>query len=143
MKIEKLQRADLALYKQLIDKCFDGSNSIEEYKKYDDSPDAPYEIIVAKDDGIIVGAATYYKMELFTFSFQPTLEIFNVAVLKEYRGQKIAKTLMEKIIEYAKANGYKSINLTCLDYATAAHRLYESVGMVRTSSFKYNLPLDS
>jgi len=141
MIIERLQRADLALYKQLIDKCFDGSNDIKEYQKYNDAKDAPYEILVAKEDDIIVGALTFYKMELFTFSFQPTLEIFNVAVLKEYRGQKIAKSLMLRTIEYAKANGYNSINLTCLDYATDAHRLYESVGMVRTGSFKYNLPL--
>ena len=78
-----------------------------------------------------------YKLELFTFSFQPAIEIFNVAVLKEYRKQGVAKKIFEFIIEYAKSNGYKSIYLTCLDTAYNAHKLYESVGMKRANSLKY------
>lgn len=82
-----------------------------------------------------------YKLDLFTFSFQPMIELFNVAVLKEYRGKKIAKSLLEYVKEYAKNNKYKTICLTCLDTAIDAHRLYESIGMKKTSSIKYNLYL--
>jgi len=136
MEIEILKKSDIKSYKTLIDECFDGSNDIGEYEKY--NPKANYKILVAKDEDKIVGSITFYKLDLFTFSFQPVLEIFNVAVLKDYRGQKIAKKLFEFIFDYAKENGYKSINLTCLDTAIPAHKLYESVGFIRTSSVKYN-----
>jgi len=139
MEIKILKKSDLKSYKNLIDECFDGSNDISEYEKY--NPEANYKIVVAKDGEKIVGSITFYKLDLFTFSFQPVLEIFNVAVLKDYRGQKIAKKLFDFVFDYAKENGYKSINLTCLDTAIPAHKLYESIGFIRTSSFKYSLYL--
>lgn len=139
MLIEILKKSDLNSYKALIDECFDGSNDVSEYEKYDS--EANYKIVVAKEDNKIIGSITFYKLDLFTFSFQPVLEVFNVAVLKDYRGQKIAKKLFKYIIDYAKKDGYKSINLTCLDTAIPAHKLYESIGFIKTSSVKYNLPL--
>lgn len=139
MEIEILKKSDLKFYKDLIDECFDGSNEISEYEKY--NPEADYKIVVAKDGDKIVGSVTFYKLNLFTFSFQPVLEIFNVAVLKDYRRQNIAKDLFDYVINYAKENGYKTINLTCLDTAIAAHKLYESVGFKKASSVKYNLYL--
>lgn len=139
MLIELLNKSDLKSYKTLIDECFGGSNDINEYEKY--NPKADYKIVVVKDCSKIIGSITFYKLDLFTFSFQPVLEVFNVAVLKNYRGQKIAKKLFKYIIDYAKENNYKSINLTCLDTAIPAHKLYESIGFVKTSSVKYNLSL--
>ncbi len=138
--IEKLKNSELFLYKNLIDKCFGGSNDLQHYlQNYNEN--ANYEIIVAKKNNKIIGGITFYKIELFTFSFQPCLEIFNVAVLKEYRGKKIAKRIFEYIINYANENSYKSIYLTCLNDAYDAHRLYESLGFKRTNSIKYNLNL--
>ena len=139
MKIEILKKADIEFYKLLIDECFDSSNESREYKKY--NPRAGYKIVVAKDKNKVIGSITFYKLNLFTFSFQPSLEIFNVAVLKEYRRQNIAKSLFDYVINYAKKNGYKSINLTCLDTAIPAHKLYESIGFKKTNSVKYNLLL--
>lgn len=136
MIIEKLRKEDIKLYKELIDEAFDSSNDIESYEKYDEN-NTNYEIIVAKLDNKIVGSITMYKLDLFTFSFQPAIEIFNVAVLKSYRGKHVAKSIFEYIIDYAKNNGYKSIHLTCLDTAFGAHKLYESVGMKKASSIKY------
>lgn len=137
MKIEILKKSNLDSYKALIDECFEVSNDISEYEKY--NPEANYKIVVAKEGDKIVGSITFYKLDLFTFSFQPVLEIFNVAVLKDYRRQNIAKQLFNYVINYAKENGYKSINLTCLDTAISAHKLYESVGFKKASSVKYNL----
>ena len=81
MIIERLKKEDLKLYKDLIDEAFDGSNSIDSYEKYDENSRV-YQIIVAKEDNKIVGSITFYKIDLFTFSFQPCLEIFNVCVSK-------------------------------------------------------------
>jgi len=136
MIIERLKKEDIKSYKELIDECFDGSNELDFYEKYEEN-NSNYEIIVAKENDKIIGSITMYKLELFTFSFQPAIEIFNVSVLKEYRKKGVAKKIFEYIIDYAKNNGYKSIHLTCLDTAFNAHKLYESVGMKRASSVKY------
>lgn len=139
MVIEKLKKSDLSSYKELIDECFGGSNDLEKYKEY--NPEANYQIVVIKDKNKIIGSITFYELNLFTFSFQPSLEIFNVAVLKDYRRQKIAQKLFEYIINLAKNNGYKSICLTCLNTAIPACKLYESLGFVKANSVKYNLEL--
>ncbi len=138
--IETLKKEELEQYKFLIDSCFDNSNSLETYKQ-SYSEGGQYVILVAKDNGKMVGSITLYQIDLFTFSFQPALEIFNVAVLKEYRRQNIAKTLFNYVIEYATKNSFKSIFLTCLDTAYSAHKLYESVGFKKMSSVKYSLDL--
>lgn len=141
IKIEVLKKEDIERYKALIDECFDGSNNIENYKE-NYKEDAGYVIIVAKDNNQVVGSITFYKIDLFTFSFQPALEIFNVSVLKEYRSKKIGKKLFEYIFDYARTNGYNSIFLTCLDNAYPAHHLYESVGFKKVSSIKYSLKIE-
>lgn len=140
MIIERLKYEDLELYKSLIDEVFDGSNQLENYKKYDVNSDI-YQIIVAKDKDKIVGSITFYKINLFTFSFQPCLEIFNVCVSKEYRKKGIAKEIFNYIFNYAKENGYKQIFLTCLDNAIPAHKLYESIGFKKMNSIKYSVNL--
>ena len=136
MIVEKLKKEDISLYKELIDEVFESSNNIDYYNNYDEN-NTNYEIIVAKENNKIIGSITMYKLELFTFSFQPAIEIFNVGVLKEYRNKGIAKKIFEYIIKYARENGYNSIHLTCLDNAYNAHKLYESIGMKRASSVKY------
>jgi ribosomal protein S18 acetylase RimI-like enzyme len=136
--IEKLKTSDLPKYKYLIDECFDVSHSQNIYDECYDNKSEKYEILVGKtDDNKIIASLTLYKIDLFTFDFQPSLEIFNVCVSKKYRGQKIAKKLFTSVFKFAKENGYKSIYLTCLDSAIDAHRLYESLGMKKTNSVKY------
>lgn len=141
MKIEVLKREDIHLYKVLIDECFGSSNDLEKYKQYYDNQN--YTIFVIKDEGAIVGSITQYPIDLFTFDFQPCLMIFNVAVKVSHRRQLIAKTLLDHVIENAKLEGYKSISLTCLDSAFSAHKLYESVGFLKTNSIKYSLDLNT
>lgn len=138
IKIEQLEYDDLEQYKHLIDSCFENSEDLEYYKR-NYNKNYNYIIFIAKDNNKIIGSITLYKVHLFTFSFQPAIEIFNVAVLKEYRRKNIAKTLFEYAIEYAKNNNYKSIYLTCLDTAYEAHRLYENVGLKKMSSIKYSM----
>lgn len=137
--IEVLQKEDIVLYKKLIDECFGRSNNIELYTKY--TYNNNYKIFIIKCDNLIVGSVTQYIIDLFTFDFQPSLMLFNMAVLKEYRNKNIVTQLLNHVISQAKNNGYKSISLTCLDDAYPAHKLYESVGFKKTSNLKYNLTL--
>ena len=137
--VEILKFEDLELYKELIDECFGSSNDLEKYKRYYEN--SSYKIFVVKDGGKIVGSATQYTIDLFTFKFQPCLMIFNVAVSAAYREKGIAKNLLEYIIENAKTEGFNSISLTCLDNAYPAHSLYESVGFKKANSIKYHMDL--
>jgi len=137
--VEILKPKDLTSYKTLIDGCFGSSNDLERYKKYCENQ--VYTIFVIKDGNEIVGSATQYIIDLFTFRFQPCLMIFNVAVKADYRRKGIAQELLEYIIENAKQDGYNSISLTCLDDAYSAHKLYESLGFKKASSIKYDLYL--
>ena len=140
MIIEKLKREDLPKYKSLIDEAFDGSENIDKYLKYDENNNS-YEIIVLKEREEIVATVTMYKLELFTFSFQPTIELFNLAVKKDFRRRNLGKILIEYVVDYARDNGYKTIHLTCLESEQDVHPFYESVGFKKAQSRKYNLYL--
>jgi len=139
MVIEILKPKDLKSYKELIDECFGTSNDLEKYQKYNENQ--AYKIFVVKEGDTIIGSATQYTVDLFTFDFQPCLMLFNVAVRTDYREKQIAKYLLAHIIEHARNEGYRSISLTCLDTAYPAHMLYESVGFKKASSIKYSLVL--
>lgn len=140
MIIEKLKREDLPKYKSLIDEAFDGSENIDKYLKYDENNNS-YKIIVLKEREEIVATVTMYKLELFTFSFQPTIELFNLAVKKDFRRRNLGKILIEYVVDYARDNGYKTIHLTCLESEQDVHSFYESVGFKKAQSRKYNLYL--
>lgn len=140
MIIEKLKREDLPKYKALIDDAFDGSQDMSSYLEYDENNDA-YEIIVLKEKEEIVGSITMYKLKLFTFSFQPAIELFNVAVKSEYRRHNLGKILIEYVVDYAKENGYKSIHLTCLENEKPVHEFYENCGFKKAESRKYSMYL--
>ena len=135
MTIEKLTPADLSAYKALMDECF-GNCSIDGYRE-----SGAYDIVVAKESGVLLGSMTLYKIELFTFGFQPCIELFNVAVTASARGRGIGRALMDYAKEYAKEHGYHSISLTCLEEATPAHKLYEAAGFKKAPSRKYALYL--
>ena len=137
--VEILKREDISAYKDLIDECFGSSNDLSQYEKYCEKQS--YTIYVVKDRDEIAGSVTQYAVDLFTFGFQPCLMIFNVAVKPGYRGKGIAQELFRHIIEGAKAQGYRSISLTCLDDAYPAHRLYEGLGFKKAGSVKYDMHL--
>ena len=140
MVVERLKREDLPKYKALIDEAFDGSQELDKYLSYDENSSA-YQVIVLKEKEDIVATVTMYKLNLFTFSFQPTIELFNLAVKKEYRRHNLGKILIEYVIDYAKDNGYKTIHLTCLESEKEVHVFYENVGFKRAESRNYNLYL--
>ncbi len=137
--IEILRKEDIQQYKELIDSCFGNSNDLVIYDRYMENED--YKIFVKKIEGKIVGSITAYKINLFTFEFQPALELFNVCVLKEYRKQNIGKEILEYIKEYAKNNKFNSIYLNCFEDAHGAHKLYESVGMKKAPAVKFMMNL--
>lgn len=136
--IENLKHEELEQYKSLIDDCFGGSQEIEYYREAY-SLDKNYDIIVAKMDDKIVGSITMMKIDLFTFGFQPMIELFNVCVNSEYRRYKIGTLMIDYVIKFARDNNYKSIVLTCKDDLPDIHNFYEKVGFAKTNSRKYTM----
>lgn len=140
--IEKLKYEELDQYKELIDDCFGNSLEIENYRQMYDT-NKNYEIITAKIDNKIVGSITILKIDLFTFSFQPMLELFNVCVNSKCRKNKIGTIMMDYVIRFAKENKYNSITLTCLDDLPIIHKFYEEVGFTKANSRKYVMSLNN
>ena len=135
--LELLSADNLPSYKELIDEAFGGSNPLEYYERYCNCDS--YRIYVVKEQGQIVGSVTQVEIPLFTFSFQPCLELFNVAVRSSHRQKGIGAFLLREVIERAKKEGFHSISLTCLASAKPAHALYESMGFQKADSYKYAL----
>ncbi len=140
MVIEKLKKEDFVKYKELIDEAFDTNTDINSYSKYNPENES-YEIVVIKENEDIIATLTMYKLNLFTFSFQPTIELFNVAVKKEFKRKGLGKLLIDYVKEYAKKNGYKTIHLTCLEEEKDVHLFYENVGFKKNESRKYSMYL--
>lgn len=104
--------------------------------------DKGYEFYVARLDGKVVGTVA---LEVFIppvpSSESETLlhnkfvrvagadcSLERLYVLPEARGQRIAQTLTEKVMERAKERGCTSMELWSDKRFTAAHRLYEKLG---------------
>ncbi|GGD77480.1 GNAT family N-acetyltransferase [Lacimicrobium alkaliphilum] len=62
-----------------------------------------------------------------------------IAVNSDFRGQGIGSLLLDRIITYAKDNGYDSVRLDVIDSNPRAKKLYESKGFVavKADSFPY------
>ena len=86
------------------------------------------ELLVVRDDGKIVGAAT-----LVTFPLPTGLRghIDDVVVDEAMRGKGIARALLSRMTELAAERGLRTLDLTSRPSRESALRLYESVGFVR------------
>ena len=62
-----------------------------------------------------------------------------IAVDESHRGRGIGSGLLRNVVEYATANGYRSVRLDVIDTNPAAKRLYERLGFVtvRHESFPF------
>lgn len=130
--IEVLKKEELNQYKELIDTCFGSSTDLINYEKYKENSE--YTILVYKENNMIVGSVTFYKIELFTFGYYPAVQLFNVCVLPEYRKNNIAAKLISEVEKYCKNNGYKTIFINCLEQLGG---FYEKIGFEKDDSVKY------
>ena len=77
--------------------------------------------VVAVDAGVIVGYGGFYMV-------MDQVEITNIAVLGEKRGQGIGKSILEALIKLAVVGGGKVVNLDVRASNEAAKALYFSYG---------------
>lgn len=69
-----------------------------------------------------------------------TAEIKRMYVSSDYRGRKIGKALLNKLIDVAKADGYQSIMLDTFKLWDVSPRMYQSAGFVEIDPHPYAEP---
>ena len=92
------------------------------------------EVLVADDDGRVVGCITYVPgptspMSEHLADGEASIRMLGVAA--EARGQGIGRLLVEACIERARHRGCRAVFLHSTSYMHAAHRMYARLGFQR------------
>ena len=97
-------------------------------------------VLVAEDDGRIVGALVLAIVENITRKGTPYAIIENVVVDEDARGQRHGEALIEQAVEEARQAGCYKVSLTSNKRRSEAHRCYERLGFVQThEAFRIDL----
>src|SRR3989344_1477628 len=82
-------------------------------------------LIVAMDDGKIVGMATLYIITKFS---KRNGHVEDVVVDGEYRGQGLGEKIMQALINLARSEQVKTLHLTSRPERVAGNKLYQKLG---------------
>lgn len=85
---------------------------------------------VAEDDGNVVGYATGAVMPIQTWRVVQRVEMENLIIAKNYRGQRIGEQLVEAIAVWGKSLGAKRILVITHAANAGAIKFYQRVGFV-------------
>ena len=99
------------------------------------------ELLIAVENGEIVGSATFYPARLKrTQSEWPTewTGARLIAVLPERRGRGIGKALVEECIRRSREQGAAAFALHTTPYMELAQGMYERMGFVRVPDFDFH-----
>jgi GNAT superfamily N-acetyltransferase len=88
-------------------------------------------IFLAYLDDQAVGIATCF-LGFSTFAARPLINIHDLAVLPDHRGEGIGRALLEAVERKARALGCSKITLETQEHNSLARRLYEDVGFNNT-----------
>jgi GNAT superfamily N-acetyltransferase len=100
-----------------------------------------YSLLVAEDDGNIVGTTVLAILPGFAHSTSPFAVIEYVVVEEKRRSQGIGKTLMEYCLKLAKEAGCYKVILTSDKRRERAHKFYHSLGFEASAEgFRYYFP---
>lgn len=95
-------------------------------------------IVVAEEDGRLVGATAYYTSSDPNRRLWPSdwAAIRALGVLPLHQGRGIGRMLTEECIRRAAGAGAPAIALHTVDFMTAARRLYERMGFRRLRQYE-------
>ena len=82
------------------------------------------------------GIATCF-LGFSTFTARQLLNVHDLAVLEEYRGQGISRALLEKVETTARELGCSRITLEVQEHNTRARKVYASAGFEGTNGGTY------
>lgn len=115
LTFSKIKESDAKELAMLDSKCFSVPWSEESFFKEAKNPIANY--VIARIDDRIVGYAGFWAVT-------DEGQITNIAVLKDFRRQKIAHKMLLELIEKAKEKGIKTLTLEVRESNLAAINLY-------------------
>jgi len=104
---------------ELVGNKFDRKPYIQ-YNQRDDIRD----VIIAYNQNELIGCASYKKYE------QETAELKRVFVKATYRGQGVARKMLEELESRARHQGYKTMILETGEMLADSMKLYKSFGYV-------------
>ena len=90
-------------------------------------------IFLAYADEVVVGIATCF-VGFSTFTARPLINIHDLAVLPEYQGHGIGRSLLEAVQRGARERGCARVTLEVLENNPRAKHLYEAAGFGPTVS---------
>jgi len=104
--------------------------SMEEYRRVFNKMSAVpgYRLLVAEEDGEILGTTVLVILPGFTHGVSPFAVVEYVVVDEQYRRRGIGKLLMDYVIARSKEAGCYKIMLTSDKRRDQAHQFYESLG---------------
>ena len=104
--------------------------SMEEYRRVFNKMSAVpgYRLLVAEEDGEILGTTVLVILPGFTHGVSPFAVVEYVVVDEQYRRRGIGKLLMDYVIARSKEAGCYKIMLTSDKRREQAHQFYESLG---------------
>jgi ribosomal protein S18 acetylase RimI-like enzyme len=88
-------------------------------------------VLLAQSGGEFAGLLIAFE-NIATFSAKPMINIHDIIVLKEYRGKRVGRQLMDAIINEAKKRGCERITLEVREDNKIAQNLYKSMGFKDT-----------
>ena len=106
---------------KFLNELVGGEENRAEYISYNQLDDI-HDVIVAYDDDIPVGSASFKKYD------DECAEVKRVFIKQEYRGRGISNKLMELLENVAKGQGYHYLILESGEPLVAAMALYRKIG---------------
>jgi ribosomal protein S18 acetylase RimI-like enzyme len=95
-------------------------------------------LVAALDGEKIVGMGTVYVIQKLD---NKAAFIEDVIVSEQYRGQGLGEKIMRALLELAKENGVRTVNLTSRPSRVAANALYQKLGFQLRETNTYKLKL--
>ena len=134
ISIRKIQPADNLSLAQIV------RNTLKEFGAnhpgtvyYDPTTDRLFELFqkkgsiyfVAEENGIIMGGAGLYPSDGLP---DDTTELVKMYLLPSARGRGLGKKLIEKVLQFAREQGYKKVYIETMPELTQALKVYEKFG---------------
>ncbi len=92
-----------------------------------ESPDPPFECLIAEHDGVVAGFALFFR-NYSTWRSRPGLFLEDLFVAQAYRRKGIGRGLLQRLAAISVERGYGRMEWSVLDWNTPAHEFYRALG---------------
>lgn len=106
---------------------------------WDRAMDGVIDLLIAEVDEKMVGF-TLYTVIPFTWSKRPLCYLQDICVTSDARGQRIGQSMIDKLAEIGRREGWLRITWMTQSHNNSAQRLYDRVAR-RTDYIRYDLTL--